>query len=196
MSDTVVFAFGRFQPPTIAHEMMCNKIGFVAAAGGADHAIYVSKTQDKKRNPLSVDDKIAFLREMCPRANFVACDEVVRTPVEAAKALNAKYRNLVFIAGSDRVETLGKVIEQQNGIDYHYDDILILSAGDRDPDSDGLDGVSGTAAREAALSGDFNAFRTMISESINDDRVRFLMEVISNTKPEGISNNESRVILT
>lgn len=196
MSDTVVFAFGRFQPPTIAHEMMCNKIGIVAAAGGADHAIYVSKTQDKKRNPLSVDDKISFLRGMCPRANFVACDEVVRTPVEAAKSLNAKYRNLVFICGSDRVETLGKVIEQQNGIDYHYDDILILSAGDRDPDSDGLDGVSGTAAREAALCGDFNSFRTMIPEAISDERARILLEMISNIKPKGIPVDEKRSVLT
>lgn len=196
MSDTVVFAFGRFQPPTIAHEMMCNKIGIVAAAGGADHAIYVSKTQDKKRNPLHVEDKIAFLREMCPRANFVACDEIVRTPVEAAKALNAKYRNLVFIAGSDRIETLGKVIEQQNGIDYHYDNILVLSAGDRDPDSDNIDGVSGTAAREAALNGDFAAFRDMIPESISDERTRILLEMISNSKPKGISIDEKRSVLT
>ena len=179
MSDTVVFAFGRFQPPTIGHELMCKSIMITAAAGGADHAIYVSKTQDKKRNPLSVDVKITFLREMCPRTNFVACDNVVRTPVEAVKALNEKYRNLVFVAGADRIETLGKVIEKQNGIDYHYDNILLLSAGDRDPDSDGVEGVSGTAAREAALNGDFDALRSMVSESISNDRVEFLLEMIS-----------------
>lgn len=196
MSDTVVFTFGRFQPPTIAHEMMCNKIGIVAASSGADHAIYVSKTQDKKKNPLHVEDKITFLREMCPRANFVACDEVVRTPVEAAKALNEKYRNLVFIVGSDRIDTLGKVIEQQNGIDYHYDNILVLSAGDRDPDSDGVEGVSGTAAREAALTGNFDAFRAMIPESIGDDRTRILLEMISNNKPKGISVDEKRSVFT
>lgn len=196
MSDTVVFAFGRFQPPTIGHEFMCRSIMITAAAGGADHAIYVSKTQDKKKNPLHVEDKIAFLREMCPRANFVACDEVVRTPVEAAKALNEKYRNLVFIVGSDRIDTLGKVIEQQNGIDYHYDNILVLSAGDRDPDSDGLEGVSGTAAREAALNGDFDVFRAMIPELISDERTKILLEMISNRKPEGISINEKRGVLT
>ena len=196
MSDTVVFAFGRFQPPTIGHEFMCKSIMITAAAGGADHAIYVSKTQDKKKNPLHVEDKIAFLREMCPRANFVACDEVVRTPVEAAKALNEKYRNLVFIVGSDRIDTLGKVIEQQNGIDYHYDNILVLSAGDRDPDSDGLEGVSGTAAREAALNGDFDVFRAMIPELISDERTKILLEMISNRKPEGIFINEKRGVLT
>ena len=133
---------------------------------------------------------------MCPDANFVACDEVVRTPVEAVKALNAKYRNLVFVSGADRIETLGKVIEQQNGIDYDYDNILLLSAGDRDPDSDGVEGASGTAAREAALNGDFARLRAMIPETIKDERVEFLLEMISNRKPEGISINEKRGVLT
>lgn len=196
MSDTVVFAFGRFQPPTIGHELMCDFIKTIASWNNADHAIYVSKTQDKKKNPLFIDDKISFLREMCPTNNFVACDEVVRTPVEAAKALNAKYRNLIFISGADRIETLGKVIEQQNGIDYHYDNILLLSAGDRDPDSDGVEGVSGTAAREAALNGDFDSLRLMVPVSISNDRVEFLMERISNIKPKGISINEKRGVLT
>lgn len=195
MSDAVVFTFGRFQPPTIGHKMLCDKV-MAVAFGACDHAIYVSKTQDKKRNPLSVDDKITFLREMCPDANFVACDEVVRTPVEAVKALNAKYRNLVFISGADRIETLGKVIEQQNGIDYHYDNILLFSAGDRDPDSDSIEGISGTAAREAALRGDFTTFRAMIPESISDERTRILLEMISNNKPKGICVNEERVVLT
>lgn len=179
MSNAVVFTFGRFQPPTIGHKMLCDKV-MAVAFGACDHAIYVSKTQDKKRNPLSVDDKISFLREMCPGANFVACNDVVRTPVEAAKALNEKYRNLVFVSGSDRIKTLGKVLEQQNGIDYHYDNILLFSAGDRDPDSDSIEGVSGTAAREAALNNDFAALRAMIPESINNERTKILMEMISN----------------
>ena len=196
MSDTVVFTFGRFQPPTIGHELMCNFIKTIASWNNADHAIYVSKTQDKKKNPLCIGDKISFLREMCPTNNFVACDEVVRTPVEAVKALNEKYQNLIFISGSDRIETLGKVIEQQNGIDYNYDNILLLSAGDRDPDSDSVEGISGTAAREAALRGDFDSFRAMIPESVSDERARILLEMISNIKPKGISNNEKRGVLT
>ena len=196
MSDTVVFAFGRFQPPTIAHEMMCNKIVKGAADVEFDHAIYVSKTHDKKKNPLKIEDKIAFLQEMCPTANFIACDDVVRTPVEAAKALNAKYQNLVFVAGADRAESLGQVLINQNGIDYTYNEIHVISVGDRDPDSDGIEGVSGTAAREAALADDFTTFRTMISESISDERARILLEMISNSKPKGISIDEKRVAIT
>lgn len=180
MSDTVVFAFGRFQPPTIGHEMMCNKILKGALDVDYDHAVYVSKTHDRKKNPLKVEDKIAVLREMCPDVNFVACDEVVRTPVEAAKALNTKYRNLVFVAGEDRAEALGNVLIKQNGVDYHYNHIAVVSVGERDPDSDGIGGVSGTAAREAALSGDFATFRRMIPETLNNERTKFLMEMISN----------------
>ena len=180
MSDTVVFAFGRFQPPTIGHGMMFQLIKNYAASESADHVIFVSKTCDKKKNPLQIDVKIDLLQEMFPNINFIACNEVIRTPVEAAKALNEKYRNLVFMAGKDRIDTLGTVIENQNGIDYNYDSVELLSVGDRDPDSDGIDGVSGTAAREAAIAGDFAAFRRMIPETLNNDRVEFLMERISN----------------
>ena len=85
----------------------------------------------------------------------------------------------VFVVGADRIEALGKVIEKQNGIDYHYDNILLLSAGDRDPDSDGVEGVSGTAARKAALNGDFDTFRNCISENISNNKAKLLMEMIS-----------------
>jgi nicotinic acid mononucleotide adenylyltransferase len=181
--SSVVFAFGRFQPPTIAHGMMFQLIKNYAASENADYAIFVSKTHDKKKNPLTIDVKIGFLREMFPGINFIECNDTVRTPVEAAKFLNEKYKNLVFVAGGDRIDTLGSVIEKQNGIDYIYDSIELLSIGERDPDSDGIEGVSGTAARKAALDDNFAAFRKMIPNTMDDNRVKFLMEMISTNIP-------------
>lgn len=196
MSDTVVFAFGRFQPPTIGHGMMFQLIKNYAAAENADHVIFVSKTQDKKRNPLTIDYKMLLLGKMFPNINFVACDDIVRTPVEAAKFLNQKYKNLVFMAGKDRIDTLGPVIEKQNGIDYNYDSIELISAGDRDPDSDAIDGVSATDARQAANEGDFNRFRKFIPAALDDQNVKFLLEVISNAISLKEFKHEDRKILT
>jgi len=124
-----------------------------------------------------------LLQKMFPNINFVACDKVVRTPVEAAKFLNEKYKNLVFVAGGDRINTLGPVIEKQNGIDYSYDSIELISVGDRDPDSDGIDGVSGTELRAAARSGNFETFRQGIPASLDNNSTEILMEMISTSIP-------------
>ena len=183
MSDTVIFAFGRFQPPTIGHGMMFQLIKNHAAAENADHVIFVSKTQDKKRNPLDIDYKMTLLQTMFPNINFVACDDVIRTPVEATKSLDGKYKNLVFMAGGDRINTLGPVIEKQNGIDYSFASIELLSVGDRDPDSDGIDGVSGTCLREAAKIRDFKSFRQGIPSTLTDKDTETLMEMISTSIP-------------
>lgn len=179
MSDTVVFAFGRFQPPTIGHRMMFDKIKQIAKDNNSDHVIYVSKTHDRKNNPLAIEVKMEFLRKMFPDVNFVAADSVVRTPIEAAIALNKNYKNLTFVAGSDRINTLGPVFEKQNGIDYNYQSIGLISAGERDPDSDGIDGVSGTELRNAAISRNFKLFRRGIPGTLADNDAKTLMEMIS-----------------
>jgi phosphopantetheine adenylyltransferase len=88
-SKKVVFAFGRFQPPTIGHELLVNAVKKIAGST-ADHVIYASRTQDKKSNPLPVDRKVYYLKRMFPRTNFVAANDQVRTFIEAAKELNKK----------------------------------------------------------------------------------------------------------
>ena len=177
--SSVVVAFGRFQPPTIAHGMMFHLIKNLAASENADHVIFVSKTHDRKNNPLTIDVKMKFLRIMFPTINFVECDDTVRTPIEAVKSLDQKYENLTFVAGGDRIKTLGAVVEKQNGIDYNFKSIELLSVGDRDPDSDGIEGISATQLRNAAKSQDFETFRQGIPVILKDDDARTLMEMIS-----------------
>ena len=86
-SKKVVFAFGRFQPPTTGHELLVNAVKKLAGTT-ADHVIYASKTEDKKSNPLPVARKVYFLKRMFPKTNFLAASAEVRTPIEAAKELN------------------------------------------------------------------------------------------------------------
>jgi nicotinic acid mononucleotide adenylyltransferase len=109
-SKKVVFAFGRFQPPTTGHELLVNAVKKLAGTT-ADHVIYASKTEDKKSNPLPVARKVYFLKRMFPKTNFLAASAEVRTPIEAAKELNKKYKNIVLVAGSDRVASFQKLSE-------------------------------------------------------------------------------------
>jgi nicotinamide mononucleotide adenylyltransferase len=102
-SKKVVFAFGRFQPPTTGHELLVKAVQKVASAQKADHVIYASRTEDKKQNPLPVSRKVYYLQRMFPGANFKAANEQVRTFIEAAKELNKRYKNIVMVAGSDRI---------------------------------------------------------------------------------------------
>ena len=152
-SKKVVLAFGRFQPPTTGHELLVNAVKKVASAQKADHIIFASRTQDKKSNPLPVDRKVYYLKRMFPKTNFIAANENVRTFLEAATTLNKKYKNLVMIAGSDRVPEYKKLLDRYNGDLFNYDTVEVVSAGERDPDSDSASGMSGTKMREAAKKG-------------------------------------------
>ena len=158
LPTTVVFAFGRFQPPTIGHELLIDTVKDTAANNGADYVIYASKTQDSKTNPLDITQKMHYLDMMFPGTRFVAADANVRTFMEAAKELNKKYKNLIMVAGSDRVQAFETTLNQYNGVDYNYDSIQVISAGERDPDSDSAAGMSATKMREAAIAGDLKSF--------------------------------------
>ena len=175
---TVVMAFGRFQPPTIGHELLIHAVQHAAQAANADSVIYVSRTQDHKNNPLSVDQKIYYLKKMFPTMNFVAADDQVRTPVEAVKHLNNKYNNLIMIAGSDRATSFQEILNKYNGIEFNYHTAKVISSGDRDPDSDSATGMSGTKMREAAVANNLEAFRQGLPHSINEKDAQQLMQAV------------------
>ena len=177
-SRKVVFAFGRFQPPTTGHELLVNIVKKVASAQKADHVIFASRTHDKKSNPLPVDRKVYYLKRMFPKTNFVAANDEVRTFIEAAKMLSGKYKNLVMIAGSDRVPEYKKILEKYNGDVFHFDTVEVVSAGERDPDADSASGMSGTKMRLAAGDGDYKKFKTGLPKSLTDLDGRRLMNEI------------------
>jgi phosphopantetheine adenylyltransferase len=177
-SKKVVFAFGRFQPPTTGHELLVNAVKKIASVQKADHVIFASRTHDKKSNPLPVDRKVYYLKRMFPKTNFVAANEEIRTFMEAAKSLNKKYKNLVMIAGSDRVPEYKKLLEKYNGDVFHYDTIEVVSAGERDPDADTASGMSGTKMREAAKKGDFASFKRGLPHTLTElDGKRLMNEI-------------------
>jgi len=174
-SKTVVFAFGRFSPPTTGHQLVVQFVKKLAQQNRADHAIYASRSQDKKKNPLSVERKVHYLRLMFANTNFVGANAEVRTFIEAAKQLNKRYKNLIMVAGSDRVEEYEKILNKYNGTEFHFDSVKVVSAGDRDPDSDDVSGMSASKMRSLAVKGDFDQFKRGLPSTLRDIDARRLM---------------------
>ena len=177
--STVVFAFGRLQPPTIGHELLVNVVKQTAEQNHCPYVIYVSRTvgktpAEKLKNPLTVDQKMGYLSRMFPGTNFQPATDAVRTPVEAAKHLNQKYRNLIMIAGGSRAEEFEKLLNDYNGKDYNFDSIRVVKI-ERDPDADDATGMSGTKMRQAAAADDFATFKSGVPGALDDASAQQLM---------------------
>jgi nicotinic acid mononucleotide adenylyltransferase len=184
VSRKIVFAFVRFQPPTIGHELLINTVKQTAEQNKCPYVIYVSRTQDHKKNPLSVDQKLHYLNKFFPGTNFISAGNTTRTPIEVARELNQKYTDLILVAGSDRAQLLD-TLKTYNGKEYNYNTINFVSAGERDPDADDISGVSGTNVRQAAVDNDYSSFKQGLPKTANDVISQQLMKDIQvgMTKP-------------
>ena len=173
---TIVFAFGRFNPPTTGHEKLIQKTASVA--GTNPWRIYPSFTQNPKKDPLPHALKIAYMRKMFKRykRNIIA-DTDAKTAINiAVKLYDEGFKNLQMIAGSDRVKEFDSLLSTYNGVEgkrhgfYKFDTIEVISAGERDPDSEGVEGMSASKMRAAAAAGDFDSFSTGIPSGFADSK--------------------------
>jgi hypothetical protein len=166
---TLTIAFGRFNPPTAGHQKLLDIAASVS--NGEDYIIVPSRTQDGKKNPLDVDTKISFMRLMFPQHSERIMNDVnFRTIFDVLKkAHNDGYTNVQIVSGGDRVPEFEKLSNNYNGQLYQFDNINTLSAGDRDPDSEGIGGVSASKMRLAAAEGDFDAFMACLPKDIDEN---------------------------
>ena len=158
-----VFTFGRMNPPTKGHLKLVDKTIDVAKEKGAEHFIFPSQTVDKKKdpakskNPLDWGTKVNFLKKVFPHANIMKVPEV-KTPHQVIDYLDAHdFTDVYFVVGSDRVKEF-----EERWLSYAEDvfpKVEIISAGARDPDAEGVSGMSATKAREAAAGDDIGKFR-------------------------------------
>ena len=157
----VVFAFGRLNPPTIGHQKLIERIIAVAKKVKGVPVLYVSASQDKLKNPLTVKQKVDYLKKVYPRGiEILAAGGNERTFMEILKnKFNKKYTDVYMIAGSDRVAEFARKINQYNGKDYSFDVAEVVSAGERDPDATGAAGMSASKMREFAKKNDFKSFQ-------------------------------------
>jgi phosphopantetheine adenylyltransferase len=177
-TKTVVFAFGRFNPPTLGHELLIKVVRKLASQRKADHVVFASATQDAKKNPLEVSKKVQYLELLFPNTRFAPANKDIRTFLEAAVSLNKRYRNLVMVAGSDRVHEFEKILKQYNGKAFKFDTIEVVSAGARDPDADDASGMSGTKMRSLASKGDYFQFKRGLPTTVRDIDGKRLMNDI------------------
>ncbi|MEI7674574.1 MAG: zeta toxin family protein, partial [bacterium] len=168
MIKKVVFTFGRFNPPQKGHALVINKTVDLAKKLGAENRIYTSKSTDTNKNPIPYRDKIEILRQLFPNANIVD-DPQAATAFHICKALSeSEYDEVIMVVGSDRVrefkQSIGKYVKDRKDPDfspqknYGFSKFDVVSAGERDPDNEGVSGLSGTKMREFVRKDDFASF--------------------------------------
>lgn len=171
---TLVTAFGRFNPPTIGHQKLIDMVAKVA--GKNDYQIYPSQSQDAKKNPLSYNDKVKFMRKMFPKhARNIYMDKNVKIALHIAdRAYKEGYTEFVYVAGSDRVNEFKVLLNKYNGKErkdgfYNFKDgIQVVSAGERDPDAEGVSGMSASKMRAAAADNDLELFATGLPKNFGE----------------------------
>ena len=155
-----VLAFGRLNPPTIGHAKLVDAI----TSQDGDHYLFLSQTQKPKTDPLDFATKMKLAKQFFPGINIG--HQAVRTPIQALEKLQSLgYTDIVFIAGSDRVDSFQKLFDTYNGqpdkagnVPFKFNSIKVVSAGERDPDADGAEGMSASKMRAAAADGDLESF--------------------------------------
>ena len=175
---TLTIAFGRFNPPTTGHEKLLDTVA--SSSDDDDYMIIPSRSQDKKKNPLDADTKVSVMQKMFPKhKNKIINDKANRTIFDVLKkAHNDGYTNVRIVGGGDRVKEFDKLANDYNGKLYQFDNVEVMSAGDRDPDSDDVTGMSASKQRKAAAEGDIKAFMKGVPKSLSQKDAEELFKKI------------------
>lgn len=175
---TLTVAFGRFNPPTTGHEKLLDTVASSSDEG--DYIIIPSRSQDRKKNPLDPDTKVSVMRQMYPKhSEKIVNDPANRTIFDVLKkAHNDGYTNVRIVGGGDRVKEFENISTNYNGKLYQFDNIEVTSAGDRDPDSEGTEGMSASKQRKAAAENDFSEFRKGVPSVMDDKAAKMLFTTL------------------
>ena len=177
-TETLTVAFGRFNPPTVGHGKLLAAAR--KAAQGEDMKIYPSRSQDPKKNPLDPDMKVGFMKKMFPdyAENIVNDDEMKSIFNVLTTADEGGYKNVNIIVGSDRQAEFENLATKYNGDLYNFDNIRVISAGVRDADAEGVEGMSASKMRKAVMDDDFKAFRSGTPKELNDGDTQALFDAV------------------
>jgi len=176
--DTLTVVFGRFNPPTAGHEKLLQQAEKVAAGG--DLKIYPSRTVDSKKNPIDPDMKVSYMRKMFP--DF---EEQIQNDAEMRSIFNVLttaaeegYRGINIVVGADRLGEFESLATKYNGDLYNFKEIKTVSAGPRDDDAEGLEGVSSSKQRKAVMDDDYDAFKRGLPKGMDDADGQALFDAV------------------
>ena len=173
----VTLTFGRFNVPTTGHEKLFQQAQ--KAAGKGDLRIYPSRSVDPKKNPLDPDEKIDLMHQMFPDySKNIVNDPNIKTVYDALKQAHQDgYTKVRVVVGDDRVKEFSKAGDY-NGKLFDFSDMETVSAGERDPDAEGVEGMSASKMRKAAAENDFKTFRTGIPDHVDDKSAKMIMATV------------------
>lgn len=170
---TAVIAYGRYNPPTIGHQKLFDKISEVAFRNNGEGIIAPSHTQDNTKNPLDYNEKAEIIREMGEGLTIIDKGKFFIGLLQFLQSQG--YTDIIHVAGSDRIPEFQKLVETYNGkpdkkgiIPFSFNNYTFVSAGERDPDSEGVEGMSASKLRALALEGNLEAFKQGMSDKVND----------------------------
>ena len=176
--ETITLVFGRFNPPTVGHEKLLK--GAKGVAGAGELRIYPSRSEDPQKNPLDPDTKSNMMKKMFPDfTDNIINDADVKTIFDALKIADEEnYSEVQIVVGSDRVSEFDSLAQKYNGQLYNFDNIETISAGDRDAEAEGVEGMSASKMRAAAADNDFEAFRQGVPQALDDKEAKSLMNTL------------------
>ena len=172
--DTAVFTLGRFNPPTTGHEKLIKKMDSVAKKNSAPMYVFPTHSTDPAKNPLPHGLKVAYMKKMYRKYAKNIQISKARNVFEVAKVLYDKgHKAIIMVVGSDRVSEFSNLLDKYNGVEsthgyYGFDNIEVVSAGERDPDAEGVSGMSASKMRAAAADGDKDSFLKGIPSGFKD----------------------------
>lgn len=175
---TIVFAFGRMNPPTIGHKKLIDKVISVAKNKKADYLIILSRTQKAPKDPLDPDMKLMFANKMFPNVNIVLATKEKFSFLKWMEGWNGVYDKVIMVAGSDRVPEYEQAVHKYNGTLYTFKAVEVVSAGERDPDADGAAGMSASKMRDFAMKNDFKNFKKGLPGTMRDVDARALFNAV------------------
>lgn len=190
----IVFTFGRMNPPTVGHQKLVDKVNSVARQNSADSRVYLSHTQNNKKDPISYNDKVRLAKKAF--GNSVTQSNAKTIMQIAAEIEKDGYTDIILVVGSDRVPEFKKLLTKYNGKDYNFNSIKVVSAGERDPDAQGVEGMSASKLRALAKDGDFDTFKSGLPPKIQSDAKKIYNIIRSVIEETDMEELEERKALT
>lgn len=183
MKDKIVFAFGRLNPPSSGHQLLIDTLIRTAKKVGGTAVLMLSRSNDKKKNPLTIEDKIRFIRKFFPEVTVID-DPNLKTPINAFSWLASNnVKEVYFVAGSDRLENYNDLVIRNR---TRFDKVELISSGERDPDSNDASGMSASKLRGYVKVGDYAAFRKGMPKKATEKDARELFDLLQNIMNESL----------